>query len=279
MRIQTLTNRHRHNRYLASLVTCLLMLFCAQAYAQKGCTPCKPDPANPGSGTQSCINPSGEVVIRKCNISEPPPPPQNSCFNPARDAVAVYRHKNYQGTCKVLTPGVYSNAAAMGFANDEASSIRMGPGAGAYLCSNESLEGNCDIVDRNVSDLDTTDVGNDQLSSIGVGRDGYRPCFITVYPPEVISNSLILGRGSRGPNCLRSANVQLVVRNDRFLRSDVTLATDYKTGNGVDLAASGSCTDFDGAGSRGVFTEIRVNGRKISQSHRIWPSQCTFTGR
>lgn len=275
MRIQSTLCCNKNGLNMICLVLGLFFLLTMQAQAQrKGCGACMPDPTRTGGGVQHCLGPDLEYYSKACKYTPPGDPPSNTCFNPA-PGIALFKDKNFRGTCRVFLPGVYPNVATAGFPNDEASSIRMGNSQGAYICSNRNQEGRCEFIENHIADLSDTRVGNDALSSLGVGRDGARPCGIYVNPPEVFQG-VISGLGSRGPDCIVPANVQVLVRNDKILDFDETITSESMFGSGVTLDPRGSCSDFDATNSRGIFTEIRVNGRNVGQSIRIWPHTCAF---
>ncbi len=82
--------------------------------------------------------------------------------------IVLYSDLSYTGSCTTLGVGDYANAAAMGFADNDAESILLGNNVQAVLCKDENFLGGCATVTSNVDNLDTTPVGRNQLSSLKV---------------------------------------------------------------------------------------------------------------
>jgi N-acetylmuramoyl-L-alanine amidase len=82
--------------------------------------------------------------------------------------IVLYEHPNYQGTCKTLNVGDYTNPGAMGFPNDAASSIRVGSNAKAQLCEHDGFNGACEWFAGDDADFGNNAIGHDRTSSARV---------------------------------------------------------------------------------------------------------------
>jgi len=91
---------------------------------------------------------------------------------PNQAAVAVYQHPDYKGNCRVLSLGSYRNSKEMNFKNDSISSIEFGESSKARIniCQHSNFKGRCEIITKSISSLKSSRVGNDQITSISVGR-------------------------------------------------------------------------------------------------------------
>lgn len=87
---------------------------------------------------------------------------------PNDNQIAIYEDWNFTGPCKVLNVGTYANPQAMGFKNDDVSSIKVGKNVKTVLCANDNFGGNCEAFEADKTFLGETKVGNDNVSSIDV---------------------------------------------------------------------------------------------------------------
>jgi len=86
------------------------------------------------------------------------------------DQIVLYENGNFQGACKTFNVGDYANPRAMGFANDAASSLRVGGNVKAGLCEHDNYQGTCDWFTGDDPDLGNNAIGNDRVSSLRVQR-------------------------------------------------------------------------------------------------------------
>ncbi len=91
----------------------------------------------------------------------------SSCSYDANQII-LYEHPSYSGACKTLGIGDYANPGAMGFANDSASSIRVGGNVQAQLCSDDNFSGTCETFIGDDSDFGDNSIGHDRTSSVRV---------------------------------------------------------------------------------------------------------------
>jgi len=82
--------------------------------------------------------------------------------------IVLYANTGYGGACKTLGIGDYPNPSAMGFANDDAESIRIGSNVQAILCRDDNYSGVCVTLTADTDNLDSTSLGRNQLSSLHV---------------------------------------------------------------------------------------------------------------
>ncbi len=107
--------------------------------------------------------------------------------NPNSDQVALFEHPNYGGNCKTFGRGDYPNPGSMGFANDSASSVKVGGNVKAVLCRDDNYNGGCEDFTGDDSDLNGNSIGDNQVSSLkvqdrgGGGGDGIEICDGTNY--------------------------------------------------------------------------------------------------
>ncbi|RMG91264.1 MAG: hypothetical protein D6706_18375, partial [Chloroflexi bacterium] len=94
----------------------------------------------------------------------------SSCNNPGpnNDQIGLYEQANYCGNYKMLGVGEYANPGAMGFANDSASSIKVGNNVKALLCKDDNYGGDCEWFTGDDPDLSNNSIGNNQVSSVKV---------------------------------------------------------------------------------------------------------------
>lgn len=82
--------------------------------------------------------------------------------------IVLYANTGYGGACKTLSIGDYPNPSAMGFANDDAESVRIGSNVQAILCRDDNYSGGCVTLTADTDNLDSTSLGGNQLSSVRV---------------------------------------------------------------------------------------------------------------
>jgi len=92
------------------------------------------------------------------------------CTNPSpnSDQIALYEHSDYCGSYKILGIGEYPNPGAMGFANDTASSVKVGANVKATLCRDDNYGGGCEDLTGDDTNLTDNGIGNDTVSSVKV---------------------------------------------------------------------------------------------------------------
>lgn len=117
---------------------------------------------------------------------------QTGC-NPNSDQVALFEHGGYGGNCKVFNKADYPNPGAMGFANDTASSIKVGGNVKATLCKDDNYGGGCEDFSGDDGNLGDNSIGDNQVSSLKVqdrgssGGNGVEFCDGTNYGSPCIT--------------------------------------------------------------------------------------------
>lgn len=118
----------------------------------------------------------GNDTISSAKVERRARPPVTHTGNcsPGDDpyAVAIYRHSDLQGTCKILRLGSYPNSSQLGFRNDSISSIEFHPDSNVTLlaCQHSNFGGRCETFSHTTLNLHSSEVGNDEISSIQVRR-------------------------------------------------------------------------------------------------------------
>ncbi len=95
---------------------------------------------------------------------------------PQAGEVALFKHSDFVAPCVVLKAGDYPTPTAMAFENDAVSSIRIGSGAQAEVCTGAYYAGNCILFTSSESNFGNTEIGHDSTSSIRVQAAGTRDC-------------------------------------------------------------------------------------------------------
>lgn len=95
---------------------------------------------------------------------------------PQAGQIALFKHSDFVAPCVVLKAGDYPTPTAMAFENDAVSSIRIGNGAQAEVCTGAYYEGNCILFTSSESNFGNTEIGHDSTSSIRVQAAGTRDC-------------------------------------------------------------------------------------------------------
>ncbi|HTN78316.1 MAG TPA: hypothetical protein VMK16_01485 [Acidimicrobiales bacterium] len=97
---------------------------------------------------------------------------QSEC-TPTDNQVALYMHADFLGPCVVKGIGQYRNSAAIGLDDKSISSVRIGTGAQACLCSLEQWQGDCHAITASTPFLgNATPPSNDWASSVKVQAQG-----------------------------------------------------------------------------------------------------------
>lgn len=105
---------------------------------------------------------------------------------PTADQIMLFGQAGFCGVPAVMGVGSFASAAAMGFANDSAVSIRIGGNLKAMLCRDNNWQGVCESFLTDTFNLAGNAIGANQLSSIQVAlrsppsdpprcSDGYEP--------------------------------------------------------------------------------------------------------
>lgn len=94
---------------------------------------------------------------------------QSRC-TPNADQAVLFTDANYSGSCVLKGLGDYANPAAMGIANDQVSSIKVGANMQLLLCNNADYAIPCQVLIGQDHDLSDNPIGNDQASSARVQR-------------------------------------------------------------------------------------------------------------
>ncbi|MBI3732088.1 MAG: fibronectin type III domain-containing protein [Chloroflexi bacterium] len=99
---------------------------------------------------------------------------RSSSCSYSSDQVVIYANTGYSGSCVVLGVGDYPNPSYLGsVGNDNAESIRVGSSVQAILCKDDNYAGGCtSTITSDTSDLSSTSIGNNQLSSLHVQNRG-----------------------------------------------------------------------------------------------------------
>lgn len=92
--------------------------------------------------------------------------------SPGQEAVAVYQHPNYKGSCRLLTIGTYNNSKEMQFKNDSISSIEFGISSNVSIAvfQHSNRGGRVMTFSKNMSNLNNSAVGDNAISSARVYR-------------------------------------------------------------------------------------------------------------
>ena len=77
----------------------------------------------------------------------------------------MYTDTNYGGDCVKRSIGFYSNAVQMGLPDNSVSSVRVGAGVRAVLCSDSNFGGVCETFSAHDPDLGDNPIGSNQASS------------------------------------------------------------------------------------------------------------------
>ncbi len=101
----------------------------------------------------------------------------NQC-PPGSNQVSFYTNADFLGSCVTRDVGDYPTGGSIGLPNDSISSIRVGVGAQVLACADENFRGRCEVIRGSHPNLNTSAVGNDQITSMRVQPIGAPPpCF------------------------------------------------------------------------------------------------------
>jgi hypothetical protein len=92
------------------------------------------------------------------------------------DQVAFFVNADYLGSCVVRSIGDYPGSEAIGLPNDSISSIRVGAGVQAVICTDAAFKGDCVLLTSDTKFLQGDRVGNDQVTSAKIQRRGAEEC-------------------------------------------------------------------------------------------------------
>lgn len=89
------------------------------------------------------------------------------------NSIAIYRHPDFKGDCRILSLGTYSNSRQMNIKNDSASSIEIGRGSKVYvkIYSGGNFKGRTETLTSSSPSLGIGAVGDNALTSIKVLRN------------------------------------------------------------------------------------------------------------
>lgn len=158
----------------------------------------------------AAANTGTETEISETSPIAPPKP--DNCPGPAENEVIVFEHifsDNGGGKCVVLKPGEYKNATEIGLENDTMSSIKIGTGVRATICTHDNFGEPCEEFEKTDLDLmDNPTIKNDTASSIKV---------VEVKPeskPEAVKafTNTLVGEWSNGREILKFTEDQVVAR-------------------------------------------------------------------
>lgn len=92
--------------------------------------------------------------------------------SPGQEAVAVYQHPNYKGSCRLLTIGTYNNSKEMRIKNDSISSIEFGQSSNVkiYVYQHSNSSGRAEEINKSTSNLINNEIGDNAISSVIVRR-------------------------------------------------------------------------------------------------------------
>lgn len=200
---------------------------------------------------ERCVDDAGKPLVQRFAFFNPPAPLSLIQIGPAPDEVWVFQDFDFKGRWNVLTIGNYINAGQMDMLDNSISSVMVGSGVRAYLCTDEGLNGVCGMFDSHVPfhhpNLSNNVTGNDSISSIRVEQES--------------------NKCSPGPN-----EVTLFMHFDYHYPCQTLSAGDYNSpydfhlpDNGVSSIQIGSnvqatlCRDFNLAGPCDTFTHNDPN--------------------
>ncbi|MEO8129593.1 MAG: hypothetical protein ABJF23_28100 [Bryobacteraceae bacterium] len=89
---------------------------------------------------------------------------------------AFFVNADYLGSCVVRNIGDYPGSEAIGLPNDSISSIRVGAGGQAVLCTDAAFRGDCILLTNDTKFLQGDRVGNDEITSAKIQRRGAQEC-------------------------------------------------------------------------------------------------------
>lgn len=91
---------------------------------------------------------------------------------PGAGQVAVYEHSDYLYPCAIRSRGDYATAAAFGVADNSLSSVRVGSGAQACVCTLSDFRDVCEAFSSDDPNFGNNRIGHDTASSLRVQPAG-----------------------------------------------------------------------------------------------------------
>ena len=199
-------------------------------------------------------NISGGIDCNNSTFGDPIPGVGKACYTkdssqtgctPNSDQVALFEHGGYGGNCKVFGKRDYPNPGEMGFANDTASSIKVGGNVKATLCKDDNYGGGCEDFSGDDGNLGDNSIGDNQVSSLKVqDRGGQTGC--TPNSDQVA----LFEHGGYGGNCKVFGKRDYPNPGEMGFANDT--ASSIKVGGNVkatlckDDNYGGGCEDFSG---------------------------------
>ncbi len=99
-----------------------------------------------------------------------------SACQPGSNQASFFTNADFLGDCVVRNFGSYASSGAIGLPNDSISSLRVGPNTQVVVCKDNDFKGDCIRLTSDVRFLNTSRVGNDQVSSAKVQPAGAAEC-------------------------------------------------------------------------------------------------------
>jgi microsomal dipeptidase-like Zn-dependent dipeptidase len=131
-------------------------------------TPCQTITANTASLPDQPVGAKQASSFKVMPLGAP------TACQPGANQVAFFTDANFQNGCVVRGLGAYPNAAAVGLADHSISSIKVGPGAQAFVCPMDGFHflpvfsPPCQTIVADAPDLGQQPIGNDHISSARV---------------------------------------------------------------------------------------------------------------
>ncbi|HNP97129.1 MAG TPA: hypothetical protein PKJ63_15925 [Cyclobacteriaceae bacterium] len=100
---------------------------------------------------------------------------QSECV-PSDSEIAVFRHADYKGKCRISGKNDYPTLESLKIENDSISSIKVGRNVQVILCVHTWYLGHCERITEDVPFLGTTPIGNDRVSSMKIQPRGHLEC-------------------------------------------------------------------------------------------------------
>jgi hypothetical protein len=95
---------------------------------------------------------------------------------PGNNQVSFFTDAGFLGACVVKDIGVFASSDAIGLPNDSISSVRIGSNVQAVVCKDNNFRGDCILLTEDVTFLNNSRVGNDEVSSAKVQPRGTTEC-------------------------------------------------------------------------------------------------------
>jgi hypothetical protein len=100
---------------------------------------------------------------------------QQDCL-PERNQVSLFEHKNFLAPCETKNKGTYFSSTMLQIQNDSVSSVRIGQGSQAVLCTDDEFKGDCELFTSSDNNLADSHIGNDKVSSAKIQPFGFSEC-------------------------------------------------------------------------------------------------------